>query len=93
VTDFNPLSNAAPPAADPDAERRAQAVSTGATRAALGHPAGRAWLQARLLQEEARPSYLPGRCFDEVAWREGRKALLREIARELFPETAPNPEA
>lgn len=65
------------------AENDARLARYTATRAALGHPAGRAWLQARLAEELARPSYEPGLPADQVAFREGRKDLLRELEREI----------
>jgi hypothetical protein len=78
---------AAPKPAVADARRQAEVLHRqSATRAALGHHAGQAWLLARLREEEMRPSYVPGQSFDHVAWHEGRKHMLREIARELFSE-------
>ena len=69
-------------------ERQAQ---RDALVAALAHPAGRAWLDAMLAAEYARPSYVPGDTFDAAAWREGRKALLREIAEQMHRATNPTP--
>lgn len=48
---------------------------------------GRKWLADRLAAEP--PSYAPGDGFDLVAWREGRKALLRELQAELDEATRP----
>lgn len=48
-------------------------------QATFSTPAGAAFL-AQLRQEvEAPPSYLPGMTFDQVAFAEGKKALLRRI--------------
>jgi hypothetical protein len=86
---FNPYDTFATPAsaAPPGgAERDPRRTST---LAALNTPAGRAWIQARLTEELARPSYVPGTSHDHAAYAEGRKAVLREIAAELFnpPQT------
>lgn len=53
-------------------------------------PHARAWLEQRLAAEP--PSYQPGDAFDLVAWREGRKALLRELQAELDEATRPRPQ-
>lgn len=57
--------------------------------AALAHPAGRAWLDRTLAAEFARPSFVPGDAFADAAFREGRKAILREIAERLHRLTTP----
>lgn len=49
------------------------------TRAVFGSPHGAAWLAQRLAQDQAQPSYRPGDSFDQVAWHEGRKAVIRDI--------------
>jgi hypothetical protein len=88
--DFNPFTVFAPssPAqAAREAMERDRNIREAGTRAALGHQAGRVWLQERLAEADARPSYRPGFTFDQVAYEEGRKAALREIAAELFPPT------
>jgi hypothetical protein len=59
-----------------------------ATRQLFGGGAGAAWLRARIQREESQPSYLPGVSFDQVAYAEGRKAMLREI---LNDTTTPAP--
>lgn len=87
---FNPFDPAAPATlaeqrAQEATERQAEARRA-ATVAALGHPAGRAWLADRLAEETARPSYSPGATFDLVAYREGRKAILRDLAADLAPQ-------
>lgn len=70
-----------------DAARRHQAETQGnaltLTRTVFGTQAGQAWLAMMAQHELARPSYRPGDAFDHVAYREGRKALLREIAATL----------
>ena len=85
---FNPYETFAPAAreAEPASDRERRRAST---LAALNTPAGRAWMQARLTEELARPSYVPGTTHDQAAYAEGRKAVLREIAAELFhpPQT------
>lgn len=59
------------------------------TLALLSTPTGRAWLAAAQAREQARPSYQPGDAFDQVAWREGRKAMLVELARLSDPTRQP----
>ena len=49
------------------------------TRAVFGAGPGAAWLAMMQADAAAQPSYQPGDTFDQVAWREGRKALLRDI--------------
>ena len=51
--------------------------------AALGHPGGTRWLELRLAEENGRPSFMPGDEPADVAWREGRKAMLRDLCQEL----------
>jgi hypothetical protein len=53
------------------------------THAALGHPAGRAWLKHVVEAERRRPSYVPGNDLGEAAYYEGRKAMLADIERWL----------
>ena len=85
---FNPYDafTGGPPPAGQIGDREQRRA---ATLSALNHPAGRQWLQARLAEETARPSYIPGTPHDQAAYAEGRKAMLREIAAELFqaPQT------
>jgi hypothetical protein len=58
-------------------ERRASLL------AALGSPIGIRWLELRLAEEAGRPSYMPGDDHATTAWREGRKAMLRDLYQEL----------
>lgn len=52
---------------------------------ALGGPIQRAALEQLIAEEEARPSFLPGDVFEDTAWREGRKAMLRDLLRQITP--------
>jgi hypothetical protein len=54
-----------------------------AAQRALGNPAGRAWIEERLAQLLARPSYTHGDSFDHVAFLEGQKAALRAIKADI----------
>lgn len=63
------------------------------TQQVLGTPAGRAWLTRRQQAEQATPSYQPGDRSDVVAWREGRKAMLRELQQELDTTLTEKPPA
>lgn len=75
---FSPFDKPEPAAPDPQREaERALLVL------ALGTPAGQQWLQRRLSRELSQPSYLPGDEAAAVAYREGRKAMLQDLAREL----------
>lgn len=85
--DFNPYGVFEPATVSAEAAQRDRQIRESGTRAALGHEAGRVWLLERLAEANARPSYRPGFSFDQVAYEEGRKAALREIAAELFPAT------
>jgi hypothetical protein len=71
--------------------RRQHQAQQDATLAALGSPAGRAWLDAILAREYARPSYIPGDDFASTAYRQGRIAVLREIAEQLHAASQPVP--
>ncbi|MBR0651349.1 hypothetical protein GXW78_16875 [Roseomonas terrae] len=88
--DFNVFDPSAPGGAE-QAQRAQQARQQrhAAVHAALSHPAGRAWLNAMLAEAYARPSYAPGDTFDAVAYREGRTAVLREIAQDLHAADQP----
>jgi hypothetical protein len=67
-----------------DIKERARGLSFAEqAQAALNTPQARAFLEELQRREEARPSYEPGLPFDTVAWREGRKALLRQIVTAL----------
>lgn len=66
-----------------EAKRAARAEQDQLLIAALGHQAGRRWLERMLEEEARRPSYVPGDSFDATAWREGRKAILRETLAQL----------
>lgn len=68
-----------PAAPGADAARAARE----AVRAALAHPAGRAWLRGAIARADAAGAFRPGDALDTVAWREGRRALLRELAAAL----------
>lgn len=68
-------------------QRRARLADTAAV---FGTPHGRAWLERRAQAELAAPSYQPGDTFELVSWREGRKALLRELLNELDEATRPS---
>jgi len=72
-----------------DAQQRQRQARQHALVAALGHPAGRAWLDAMLAEEYRRPSYMIGDSFDAVAYRQGRVAVLRELAEDLHRATQP----
>lgn len=50
---------------------------------ALGHGAPRAALEQLLREEESRPSFIPADTFEDTAWREGRKAMLRDMLRQI----------
>lgn len=71
--------------------RRLEQERRAAILAALGHPPGRAWLEALLAREYARPSYQPGDDFASTAYRQGRIAVLREIAEQLHAASQPIP--
>lgn len=86
---FTPQADTWPARAERQAKQReAQQASL---LAALGHPAGRAWLDALLAREYARPSYVPGDDFAGTAYRQGRIAVLREIAVQLHAASQPTP--
>jgi hypothetical protein len=93
MSDFDVFA-ATPGAPTPD-QRARQAkqrqAQQDATLAALGHPAGRAWLDALLAREYARPSYVPGDDFASTAYRQGRISLAREIAEQLHAASQPTP--
>lgn len=72
-------------------DREAREAAQAALLAALGHPAGRAWLDARTAAEWARPSFVPGDNHADTAFREGRKSILREIAEQLHAASQPTP--
>jgi len=84
---------------DRDAYRRAVAEKRAADearsarladlRAGLGHPSALAALRRLLAEEEARPSFRPGedQQLTTTTWREGRKAVLRDLLAELQPTT------
>lgn len=75
---FMPPAPAAPGVA-PAAEQPGPSELEMLARMVFGGPPGQAFL-ARLRRElEAMPSYLPGMAFDQVAYVEGQKALLRRI--------------
>jgi hypothetical protein len=57
--------------------------------AVFAGPAGQAFLRVAVARAEAAPSYQPGDTFDQVAWREGRKAALRQLAIDCQRATQP----
>lgn len=77
---FSPFDRAGAPAIVEHARQRERRASL---LAALAPPAGQRWLELRLAEELAQPSFLPGDDPATVAWREGRKAMLRDIQQEL----------
>jgi len=75
---WNPFTDSLPrSASDPQAARQLEDKRQLA-RVTFSTPAGRRFLEL-LRQEEDRPSYQPGDTFDAVAFREGRKSVLRDI--------------
>jgi hypothetical protein len=93
MSDFNVFA-ATPGGVTPDQRARLLKQSRAqqdATLAALGSPAGRAWLDGLLAREYARPSYVPGDDFASTAYRQGRVAVLREIAEQLHAASQPFP--
>lgn len=82
---YSPFERPEPPAPNPQRE-----ADRALLLAALGAPAGQRWLAMRLAAELGRPSYQPGDDPALVAWREGRKAMLSDIQRELMAATTPN---
>lgn len=94
MSDFNvfaplPTGDTWPARAEREAKQRA--AERDALVAALGHPAGRAWLEARTAAEWARPSFMPGDNHADTAFREGRKSILRELAEQLHIASLPTP--
>jgi hypothetical protein len=92
MNDFDVFAPAGAVAPAQEAQRaRQRQAQQDAILAALGHPAGRAWLDRVLQQEYARPSYLPGDDFPGTAYRQGRIALAREWAELLHAASQPAP--
>lgn len=60
-------------------EARKREADAAELRAALGHPAGRAWLDRAIAKLDARPIYTPGVTLDMAAFREGQRQLLRDM--------------
>lgn len=77
MTTWDPFqSPAAPPSRQEEAR---QQLLANLARATFATPAGRAFLEALGDDLAGQPSYLPGMAFDQVAYLEGQKALLRRI--------------
>lgn len=89
---WNPYEPLAKLDAQAEEQHRAEAQKREAEaaqlRAALGHPAGRAWLNAMIERLDAQASYRAGDSLDVVAWHESRRQMLRELRRAL---DAPSP--
>jgi hypothetical protein len=90
--DWSPFSSRGPDAPADAAPDAAEDRRISGARAAFATPAAKAWLRARYLEEVTRPSFSPGMDFETVAWREGRKAILRELVNDVFPATPATPE-
>jgi hypothetical protein len=58
---------------------------------ALGHPAGRAFLTARLEAETSRLRHRPGETHADVTHQLGRVEMLRDLVNELARASQPNP--
>lgn len=72
-----PPPRPAAPAAQPRQDQRAELQSL--AQQTFRTPAGAAFLRLLRAELDAQPSYLPGATFDQVAYAEGQKALLRRI--------------
>jgi len=68
-----------PPLSKPSAEGARQQHLAELARATFATPAGRAFLEALHADLMAQPSYQPGMAFDQVAYIEGQKFLLRRM--------------
>lgn len=85
---WDPFQPAAPLTWQREQQAAAQTDLARLARATFSTPAGQAFLAALAAEQAAQPSYLPGMSFDQVAWSEGQKALLRRIQTLLDqPET------
>lgn len=71
-----------------DAERRRDRQDL--VLSALGHPAGRAFLDARLAQEVRRLEFREGDSHAALTHQLGRVSLLRDLAAELARASAPD---
>ncbi len=76
---WDPFQPAAPLTLGFEQQAAAQVDLARLARATFTTTAGRAFLAALSAEQAAQPSYLPGMSFDQVAWSEGQKALLRRI--------------
>jgi hypothetical protein len=76
-TTWDPFQSPPAPASPLDEARQHQLADL--ARATFATPAGRAFLDALHADLTTQPSYLPGMAFDQVAYLEGQKALLRRI--------------
>jgi hypothetical protein len=54
-------------------------------RAVLAAAPVRAMIEELLAHELRQPAYSPGQSFDATAWREGRRAMLMDLARLASP--------
>lgn len=77
MSTWDPFQGPPPPQASPDGARQQQLAEL--ARATFDTPAGHAFLRALAADLAAQPSYQPGMAFDQVAYLEGQKFLLRRM--------------
>jgi hypothetical protein len=75
----------------PDIARAQRREQQDAILQALGHPAGRAFLHARLAAETNRLRHRPGDAHPDLTYQLGRVEMLRDLVNELARASQPDP--